>query len=73
MNLGMDGEDADGIIHGIDFLKKLNYQESFESGEKVGIIGGGNTAIDSARAAKRLDKEATHLLSPHKKRNACQP
>ena len=59
MNLGMDGEDADGIIHGIDFLKKVNYQESFESGAKVGIIGGGNTAIDSARAAKRLGKDVT--------------
>ncbi len=59
MDLGMDGEDADGIIHGIDFLKKLNYQESFESGEKFGIIGGGNTAIDSARAAKRLGKDVT--------------
>lgn len=59
MSLGMEGEDADGIIHGIDFLKKLNYQESFESGEKVGILGGGNTAIDSARAAKRLGKNAT--------------
>ncbi|MHC4307639.1 MAG: FAD-dependent oxidoreductase, partial [Planctomycetota bacterium] len=59
MDLGMDGEDADGIIHNIDFLKKSNYQESFESDEKVGIIGGGNTAIDSARAAKRLGKDVT--------------
>ncbi len=59
MRLGMNGEDADGIIHGIDFLRKVNYQETLELGGKVGIIGGGNTAIDAARAAKRLGKDVT--------------
>ncbi|MFQ5975960.1 MAG: FAD-dependent oxidoreductase, partial [Candidatus Hydrothermarchaeales archaeon] len=66
MRLGINGEDAEGIIHGIDFLKKVNYQETFppaeragELGGKVGIIGGGNTAIDAARAAKRLGKDVT--------------
>jgi heterodisulfide reductase subunit A2 len=83
MSLGMEGEDAEGIIHGMDFLKKVNYQEIFppalsvpalpvgrrqageragELGGKVGIIGGGNTAIDAARAAKRLGKFATANL-----------
>jgi heterodisulfide reductase subunit A len=59
MRLGMNGEDADGIIHGIDFLRKVNYQETLKLGGKVGIIGGGNTAIDAARAAKRLGKDVT--------------
>ncbi|MCP4459958.1 MAG: FAD-dependent oxidoreductase, partial [Cytophagales bacterium] len=42
-----------------DFLKKLNFQENLDLGVKTGIIGGGNTAIDSARTAKRLGKDVT--------------
>ena len=58
-SLGMDGEDTTGIINAIDFLKKINFNETVELGEKVGIIGGGNVAIDTARAAKRLGKDVT--------------
>ncbi|MHC4321438.1 MAG: FAD-dependent oxidoreductase [Planctomycetota bacterium] len=57
--LGMDGEDAIGIINAIDFLEEVNFNETVELGEKVGIIGGGNVAIDTARAAKRLGKDVT--------------
>ncbi len=58
-SLGMAEEDATGIINAIDFLKKINFNETVELGEKVGIMGGGNTAIDAARTAKRLGKDVT--------------
>ncbi|MHC4322020.1 MAG: FAD-dependent oxidoreductase [Planctomycetota bacterium] len=58
-SLGMEGEDATGIINAIDFLKKINFNETVELGGKIGIIGGGNVAIDTARAAKRLGKDVT--------------
>lgn len=39
----------------IDFLRKLRKGESVDLGENVVVIGGGNTAMDAARAAKRVD------------------
>ncbi|MEI7835763.1 MAG: NADH-ubiquinone oxidoreductase-F iron-sulfur binding region domain-containing protein [Planctomycetota bacterium] len=51
--LGLEGEDALGIIPGIVFLKSHNlHNESLAKG-RVGIIGGGNSAMDAARVAFR--------------------
>jgi heterodisulfide reductase subunit A len=57
--LGMEGEEAIGVINAIDFLRKINFDEPVELGERVGVIGGGNVAIDAARVAKRLGKDVT--------------
>jgi NADH-quinone oxidoreductase subunit F len=51
--LGLDGEDAKGILHGIDFLKSYNLKGQELACGRVGIIGGGNSAIDAARVAIR--------------------
>ncbi|NIM59779.1 MAG: NADH-quinone oxidoreductase subunit NuoF [Candidatus Aminicenantes bacterium] len=53
MKLNIPGEDANGVIHALDLLKKVNLGKKAELGEKVGIVGGGNAAIDSARVAIR--------------------
>ncbi|RLC53911.1 MAG: 4Fe-4S ferredoxin, partial [Candidatus Cloacimonadota bacterium] len=53
------GEDLDGVFGGIDFLKKVNYGEDVKLGKKVAVIGGGNTAIDCARTARRLGSDVT--------------
>jgi len=55
--LNIPGEDADGVIPGLDFLKRVNLGEEVEIGQKVAIIGGGNTAIDAARTCLRLGAE----------------
>ena len=52
--LGLDGEEARGILHAVDFLRKVALGESVEIGEKVVVVGGGNAAIDAARTAFRL-------------------
>jgi NADPH-dependent glutamate synthase beta subunit-like oxidoreductase len=52
--LGIPGEDAEGVIHALDFLKKVNSGEMIALGNKVAVIGGGNAAIDAARVAQRL-------------------
>ncbi len=59
--LEIPGEDADGVIDPITFLRKVNLGEEVHSpGNRMGIIGGGNTAIDTARTALRLgSKEVT--------------
>jgi len=58
--LGLDGEEAQGILHAVDFLRKVALGESVTVGEKVVVVGGGNAAIDAARTAFRLGtKEVT--------------
>lgn len=56
--LGIPGEDVEGVIDPITFLRKVNLGQNLQSlGDLIGIIGGGNTAIDTARTALRLGKK----------------
>ena len=52
--LGLPGEDAAGVVSGVDFLKQVNLGEAVKLSGKVLVIGGGNVAIDVARTAARL-------------------
>ena len=58
-NLGVPGEDASNVFTGTEFLNKANCGEPLEIGEKVVVIGGGDTAIDAARVSKRLGADVT--------------
>ncbi len=51
--LGMEGEDAKGVYHGIRFLKANNLRDEHLGRGRVVIIGGGNSAVDAARVAVR--------------------
>jgi NADPH-dependent glutamate synthase beta subunit-like oxidoreductase/NAD-dependent dihydropyrimidine dehydrogenase PreA subunit len=51
--LGIEGEDADGVITGVDFLCDVNLGNNINLEGNVVVIGGGNVAIDVARAAVR--------------------
>jgi NADH-quinone oxidoreductase subunit F len=51
--LGIDGEDVAGVIPGMAFLKANNLRDEKLAKGNVGIIGGGNTAMDAARVALR--------------------
>jgi NADH-quinone oxidoreductase subunit F len=58
--LGISGEDAHGVLKGVEFLRQVNLGQKVDIGEKVAIIGGGNVAIDVARTIMRLGaKEIT--------------
>ena len=54
MRLGVEGEDTSGVTEGIEFLRAMSLGKKVNVGKKVAVIGGGNTAIDCARTAKRL-------------------
>ncbi|MCR5035125.1 MAG: FAD-dependent oxidoreductase [Clostridia bacterium] len=59
---GCPGEDADGVIGGIDFLRKVVRNEPIELGKKVAIVGGGNTAMDACRTAVRLGADEVYNI-----------
>jgi NADPH-dependent glutamate synthase beta subunit-like oxidoreductase len=53
-NLGLEGEDAAGVITGVDFLRNVTLNEGVKLEGQTIVIGGGNVAIDVARTAVRV-------------------
>ncbi|MDI7267844.1 MAG: NADH-quinone oxidoreductase subunit NuoF [Myxococcota bacterium] len=51
--LELPGEDAEGVIPSIEFLKAVNLRGETPARGRVGIVGGGNSAVDAARVAIR--------------------
>ena len=62
LQLGLPGEDAEGVFEAMTFLREYNIRGSVPVGKHVVIIGGGNAAIDAARTAARLDAETVTVL-----------
>jgi len=61
-NMGIEGEDTPGIIDGADFLREVSLGNEVKIGDKVGVIGGGNVAIDASRTALRLGAKEVTIL-----------
>lgn len=59
--LGVPGEDAQGIVAAVDFLRAVRSTGTAEVGERVAVVGGGYTAVDAARTAVRLGAEEVFL------------
>ena len=53
MRLGVPGENAEGVLPAMKVLTAINLGEKVEVGKLVGVIGGGNSAVDAARAVFR--------------------
>jgi NADH-quinone oxidoreductase subunit F len=53
LKLGTQGEDTEGILSGMEVLTAINLGEKIKIGKRVGVIGGGNSAVDAARAVLR--------------------
>jgi NADH-quinone oxidoreductase subunit F len=60
--INIPGENLIGVLHGIHFLKDVNLHNEVKLGNTVAVIGGGNTAIDSARTALRLGAKKVIVL-----------
>ncbi|MCK5856037.1 MAG: FAD-dependent oxidoreductase [Bacteroidales bacterium] len=56
-NIGIDGEEANGVIPAVSLLFDVNSGKTPDLGHKVVVIGGGNVAIDGARVSRRLGSE----------------
>jgi formate dehydrogenase (NADP+) beta subunit len=62
LRMGIEGEDSPGVIDGATFLREVNLGLRPSLGERVAIVGGGNVAMDAARAAVRLGVKKVSLL-----------
>ena len=63
LKLKIPGEELEGVYHGLDFLKRRFLKNDLDFTDKrVAIVGGGNTAIDSARTAVRLGAKEVVIL-----------
>ena len=62
--LRAEGEDADGVFSGIDFLRNMEQtgQKYDFSGKTVVTVGGGNTAMDCCRTAARCGAEKNYVV-----------
>ena len=59
--LRIPGEDASNVFTGAEFLNRINSGETIDVGDKVIVIGGGDSAVDAARVSKRLGADVTIL------------
>jgi glutamate synthase (NADPH/NADH) small chain len=60
--LGIPGEGAAGVIDALRFIERYKTSPEFAVGRRVIVIGGGNTAIDAANAARRLGADDVHVF-----------
>ena len=69
--LNIPGAHLAGVYNGIDFLINVNLGFEIELGKRVVVVGGGNVAIDVARAAVRLVHEGASGSEPGREPSAC--
>jgi len=58
----VEGEDLEGVTGAVEFLRELNLGKTPAVGERVAVIGGGNSAVDSSRCARRLGAKEVTIL-----------
>lgn len=59
---GVPGEDADGVVTGVEFLNRVNQEGALTLSGKTVVVGGGNVAIDVARTALRCKSEEVSMF-----------
>ena len=62
--LRAEGEEAEGVFSGIDFLRNMEQsgQKYDFTGKTVAVVGGGNTAMDCCRTSQRCNAEKTYII-----------
>lgn len=56
------GEELDGVLGGIDFLRDVAVNNPVFTGRKIAVVGGGNTAMDACRTAIRLGADKVYNI-----------
>lgn len=60
LKLGPGAEDY--VVQGIDFLDRVRHETESLEGQHVIVVGGGNTAMDAARSAKRIGAKSVRIV-----------
>ena len=60
--MNVPGEDAKGVLQGVDFLREAALGQKPSTGETVVVVGGGNVAVDVALTAKRLGAKKVSMV-----------
>lgn len=61
-NVGCPGEELEGVLGGIDFLREVNMGKRPDIGTRVAVVGGGNTAMDACRTAVRCGAKDVYVI-----------
>lgn len=56
------GENLPNVVGGIDFLRGVAMGAPMDIGERVAVVGGGNTAMDACRTAVRLGAKEVSII-----------
>lgn len=67
MKLGLSGEEKDGIVDALSFLREVNLGSRVGVGDKVAVIGGNNVAVNAARVAIRLGAKYVSIICQQSK------
>jgi len=62
--IGCEGDDAENVYSGIDFLKQMEVSgKKYDfKGKKVAVVGGGNTAMDCCRTSMRCGADKVYII-----------
>ncbi|MCL1586876.1 MAG: NAD(P)-dependent oxidoreductase [Actinomycetia bacterium] len=60
--IGIDGEDLDGFVDALDFIADVRAGQADISGQRIAVVGGGNTAIDAVTQAAKLGADRVYLV-----------
>jgi len=67
MKLGLSGEEKDGVVDALSFLREVNLGSRVDVGDKVVVIGGNNVAVNAARVAIRLGAKYVSIICQQSK------
>ncbi|TKJ29651.1 MAG: dihydropyrimidine dehydrogenase [Chloroflexi bacterium B3_Chlor] len=56
--MGIEGEELEGVVHVVDFLRDVNQGKDVKVGKETAVIGGGSSAMDAVRTARRFGADA---------------
>ncbi|RCK80733.1 MAG: Glutamate synthase [NADPH] small chain [Candidatus Ozemobacter sibiricus] len=71
--LGVPGEEAPGVIDALRFLSDVRHGRPVAIGPRVAVVGGGNSAMDAARTARRLVGETGKVVIVYRRTAAEMP
>ncbi len=60
--LGIPGEENDGVVPGVQYLRDINLGKKVDLGDRVAVIGGGNVAMDTVRTALRNGSKKPFII-----------